>query len=121
MAVLGETSRDPAEDNSELLKVGAEALAFNECFTSGAGIHPWIATGRAWTGAPEARIGHTPFHLLTWSLSVFETAWFNDCLTGKRAWTHKEAKLRAKSLSNNAVMFRTGFSRPWRSFFGFWR
>ena len=35
------------------------ALAFNACFASGAGIHPWIATGRAWTEASEARIGHT--------------------------------------------------------------
>ena len=46
------------------------ALAFNGCFASGAGIHPWIATGRAWTGASDARIGHTPFHLLTKSFPV---------------------------------------------------
>ena len=46
------------------------ALAFNGCFASGAGIHPWVATGCAWTAASEARIGHTPFHLLTRSLPV---------------------------------------------------
>ena len=35
------------------------ALAFNGWFVSGVWIHPWIAAGRAWTGASEARIGHT--------------------------------------------------------------
>ena len=60
------------------------ALAFNGCFASGAGIHPWIATGRAWTGASEARIGHTPLHLLTKSLPVSGNLELNGRLTGKR-------------------------------------
>ena len=38
-------------------------LLFNGFFASGARIHPWIATGRAWTGVSEARIGHIPIHI----------------------------------------------------------
>ena len=62
------------------------ALAFNGCFASGEGIHPSIATGRAWTGtgASEARIGHTSFHLLTRSLPVSRNPELNSRPTGKR-------------------------------------
>ena len=86
------------------------AFAFNGCFASGAGIHPWIITGRAWTGASEARIGHTPFHLLR-----------NQEFTGIRKSgikrpsnrkTRLKAKFCAKSLPVDAVACRTDSPDP---------
>ena len=82
-AERGQAARDA--DCESMLNF-ALALAFNGCFASGAGIHPWVATGRAWAGAPEARIGHTHFHLLTRSLPVSGNPELNGRLTGKRVW-----------------------------------
>ena len=67
------------------------ALAFNGWFAFGVGFHPRNAAGRARTGASEARIGHTPFHLLTRSLPVSGNPELNGRLIGKRVWRRNYA------------------------------